>query len=237
MAAVVLILLFCLGITEATGVTKLASTVIRLATNSGTLVIETNDPGVKITIDGEEITVRGGGIEELTMRPGDYEIVATKNGKPVKRELVTITRNGHTSLNISVESGDGNSVVSSKTPAGLADGNRALSFDGKDDHVNTPVFLDVRTPFTIEAVVTLFDFPKEHTFIVADIQRGGIGFGPTPDGKLQASLNIGKDGSPDLQGYRRLESTTRIPLDQPVHVAVTFDGQLMTLFIDGVMQS
>ena len=38
-----LVLLAGLGFTEATGVTKLTSTVIRLTTGSGTLVIETDE--------------------------------------------------------------------------------------------------------------------------------------------------------------------------------------------------
>jgi formylglycine-generating enzyme required for sulfatase activity/serine/threonine protein kinase len=103
-AAVVLMLLLAgLGITEATGVTKVATTVIRLTTGAGTLVIESDDPEVKIAIDGEEVTIRGGGVEELTLRPGEYSIAAVKDGKPVKQELVTITRNGRTVVRMSLE--------------------------------------------------------------------------------------------------------------------------------------
>ncbi len=102
-AAAVLILLGALGITEATGVTKFAATVIRLTTGSGTLVIETDDPSVKIAINGEEVTIRGGGVEELTLRPGEYKVAALKNGQPVKQELVSITRNGRKVVRMSLE--------------------------------------------------------------------------------------------------------------------------------------
>ncbi len=95
-ATAVVILLGVLGITEATGVTHLASTVIRLTTGSGTLVIETDDPGVKIAINGEEVTITGSGVEELTLSPGEYKVAALKDGKQVKQELVSITRNGRT---------------------------------------------------------------------------------------------------------------------------------------------
>jgi serine/threonine protein kinase/formylglycine-generating enzyme required for sulfatase activity len=104
-AAAVVILLSVLGITEATGVTKLASTVVRLTTGSGTLVIETDDPGVKIAINGEEVTITGGGVEELSLRPGQYQVAAVKGGVPVRQELVSITRNGRTTVRMLLDRG------------------------------------------------------------------------------------------------------------------------------------
>ncbi len=103
MATAAVILFAALGLTEATGVTHFASTVIRLSTGSGTLVIETDDPGVKIAIDGEEVRIKGAGIEELTLRPGQYKVEATKEGKPVRQELVSISRNGRTAVRMSLE--------------------------------------------------------------------------------------------------------------------------------------
>ena len=76
---------------------------IRLTTGSGTLVIETDDHGVKIAIDGEEVTITGGGVESLTLRPGHYTVTALKNGRTVKQELVSITRNGRTVVRLSLE--------------------------------------------------------------------------------------------------------------------------------------
>lgn len=102
-AAAVVIILGLAGFTEVTGVTKLASTVIRLTTGSGTLVIETDDPGLKVAINGEEVTISGGGVEELTLRPGEYKVTALKDGKPVNQELVAITRNGRTVVRMSLE--------------------------------------------------------------------------------------------------------------------------------------
>ncbi|MCA9056075.1 MAG: serine/threonine protein kinase, partial [Planctomycetaceae bacterium] len=104
--AAAVVLLLALTVTEATGVTQLTSTVIRLATGSGTLVIETSDPGIQIAINGEEVTVTGGGVEELILRPGEYTVAALKQGQPVKQELVSITRNGRTVVRMSLESSE-----------------------------------------------------------------------------------------------------------------------------------
>ena len=85
-----------LGLSEATGVTRLAATVIRILTPDGTLVIEANDPGLKVSIEGDGgLVITGAGAQEVRLRPGSYQVRATKDGKPVHldRDLVTITRN------------------------------------------------------------------------------------------------------------------------------------------------
>jgi hypothetical protein len=92
-AAAILLAAFGLAtVSDATGVTNIAATVIRIATGEGTLVIEVDDPAVQVSIDGEEVSITGAGIKELTLRPGQYQIRATKDGEPVKQELVNVTR-------------------------------------------------------------------------------------------------------------------------------------------------
>lgn len=103
-AVVAFMSLVGLGATEATGVTKLAATVVRLTTGRGTLVIESDDPELRIAIDGDEVTVRGGSVQELTLRPGEHKVAAVKDGQALKQELVTVTRNGRTVLRMSLES-------------------------------------------------------------------------------------------------------------------------------------
>lgn len=101
--AMAVILLIALGITEATGVTKLAATVIRISTGSGTLVVETDDPGVGLSIDGEELVITGGGVKEIRLKPGEHKLLASKDGQIVTQELVTITRGGRQVVRMSKE--------------------------------------------------------------------------------------------------------------------------------------
>jgi serine/threonine protein kinase len=95
-AAVVLLLLVgALSLAEAAGVTKLATTVIRIFTPEGTLVVEKDDPAVKLTVEGDgELVITGAGPQEVRLRAGSYKVRATKDGKPVglDRDLVTIAR-------------------------------------------------------------------------------------------------------------------------------------------------
>ena len=103
-AGVILLLLATtLSVTEATGVTQLTSTVIRLATGEGTLVIEVDDPSVEVSLDGEELSITGAGLKEIKLRPGPHQFQATKDGEPVKTELVLIHRGGQQVVRVTRE--------------------------------------------------------------------------------------------------------------------------------------
>jgi eukaryotic-like serine/threonine-protein kinase len=93
-AAAVLLLLGGLGITEATGVTKMRGTVVRLFTAEGTLVVEVDDPNVSITVDGADVVITGAGPKEIRLKPGSYLVEASKDGKLVSRELISVKKNG-----------------------------------------------------------------------------------------------------------------------------------------------
>src|SRR5207249_11793432 len=73
-----------------------AATVLRISTSQGTLIVEVDDPQVQLTVDGEEIAIRGVGPQEIRVRPGEHRIQAMKDGKPVPvdKDLVTISRGG-----------------------------------------------------------------------------------------------------------------------------------------------
>lgn len=109
MAVGILVLLFVgLGFTETTGVTRMTSfvaTVLRIRTPHGTLVVEVDDPSVNISLDGEELSIGGAGIQELSLRPGQYRLEAVKGGRTVKQELVTISRGGRRVVRVFSESG------------------------------------------------------------------------------------------------------------------------------------
>lgn len=102
-AAVLLLLGSALGFTESTGVTNMRGPVIRLFAPEGTLVVEVDDPGVAVTIDGSDIVITGAGLKEIRLKPGDYTLEASKDGKVVRRELVTVAKNGRQVVRVSRE--------------------------------------------------------------------------------------------------------------------------------------
>jgi WD40 repeat protein len=104
-AAVVLVVFGGLGLTEATGVTKFVPSVVRIVTGDGTLVVEANDPDVSVTVDGQDLVITGAGPREVRLRPGTYQVRASKDGVPVPLDpgLVTITRGGKQVVKVSRE--------------------------------------------------------------------------------------------------------------------------------------
>jgi hypothetical protein len=102
-AAALVLLVVGLGLGEATGVTEVRGTVIRLFSPEGTLVVEVDDPGVRVAVDGADVVITGAGAKEIRLKPGQYKVEASKDGKVVRRELVTVTRNGRQVVRISKE--------------------------------------------------------------------------------------------------------------------------------------
>jgi WD40 repeat protein len=102
LAASVLLALF-LSVSEATGVTTLVPTIIRIVTGEGSLVIEVDDPSVSVSLDGEDITISGAGIHDLKLRPGTHRFVATKDGQPAHTELVTIQKGQRKVVTVTLE--------------------------------------------------------------------------------------------------------------------------------------
>jgi hypothetical protein len=94
-AAALVLFLATLGTTEATGVTHVRATVVRVLTPEGTLVVETADPAVKVTVEGDgDLVITGAGPQEVRLKAGSYRLRASKDGKLVEldRDLVTIAR-------------------------------------------------------------------------------------------------------------------------------------------------
>ena len=103
-AAVLALFLGSLGFTEATGVTDFRGTVIRLFSPEGTLVVEVDDPGVSVKIDGSDIVITGAGAREIRLKPG-----STTRSKPARtasscsRNWSPSRRNGRRVVRVSRE--------------------------------------------------------------------------------------------------------------------------------------
>jgi serine/threonine protein kinase len=93
--AVLLIAAVGLLATEATGVTRVAASIIQILTPAGTLIVEVDDPQIQITVEGDGgLIITGAGPQELRLRPGSYHVRPSKDGKPLPEEAITISRGG-----------------------------------------------------------------------------------------------------------------------------------------------
>jgi hypothetical protein len=92
-----------LSLSDASGLTKIGATVIRLFSETGTLVIEVDDPAIGVAIDGDDLVITGAGPREIRVKPGQHTVRAIKDGKLVSEELVTVTKNGRQIIRVSKE--------------------------------------------------------------------------------------------------------------------------------------
>src|SRR5262249_25482665 len=98
------ILLFAgLGVSAAAGGSDVGGAVVRLFPPAGTLVVEVDDPGVSVSVDGAEVVITGAGAKEIRLKPGQHKVEASKDGKVVRQELVSVARNGRQVVRISRE--------------------------------------------------------------------------------------------------------------------------------------
>jgi serine/threonine protein kinase len=112
----------------------LAATVIRIFTPSGTLVVETNDPGVKVTVEGDGgLIITGAGLEEIRLRPGNYRVHADKGGQrvPLDREMVSISRGGREIVRVKLEGPPTQTIANAKK------GEFVLLAEGKERKFDT----------------------------------------------------------------------------------------------------
>jgi hypothetical protein len=121
-AAVLLILFAGLGLAEAGGLTNVRGLVIRFFAPEGTLVVEVDDPGVSVAVDGADLVITGAGAREIRLKPGQYKVEASKDGKVVSRELVTVTRNGRQVVRVSKEAGRADGAAWEQSVAELPPG-------------------------------------------------------------------------------------------------------------------
>jgi serine/threonine protein kinase len=82
----------------------MVAVVLKFKTPSGgTLIVEVDDPDVKVALDGEELTITGAGPQEVRLKPGSYRMTQTKDGKTIRDEFVTINRGDKTIVRVWAE--------------------------------------------------------------------------------------------------------------------------------------
>jgi hypothetical protein len=199
-AAVFLCFLAGLGLTEATGVTNVRGTVIRIFTPDGTLVVETDDPGIKITIEGDGgLIITGAGLEEIRLRPGSYKVHADRDGKrvPLERELVSISRGGREVVKVKLENSPApGAAQAAKGAFVLLAAGQERKFDSLAEAVlvagdRDTVEIRGNGPYLVEPI---------HVGDRALILRAGQGFRPTLQSRSKFEALLTSNGPLVLEG-------------------------------------
>jgi hypothetical protein len=118
--AALVVLGVTLSLTDASGLTNVAATMIRILVPEGTLVVESDDPAVRVTIEGDGgLVITGAGPQEVRLKPGSYKLQADKNGQrvPLERELVSIAKGGREVVRVKLETASAPAIAKSEQGA------------------------------------------------------------------------------------------------------------------------
>jgi Leucine-rich repeat (LRR) protein len=69
-----------------------------------------------VTVDGGDVVITGAGVKEIRLKPGQYKVAASKDGKVIRQELVTVSRNGRQVVRISKEAEPAGRVANKPDP-------------------------------------------------------------------------------------------------------------------------
>ncbi|QEH37681.1 Serine/threonine-protein kinase PknB [Aquisphaera giovannonii] len=109
-----------IGVVRAGGLAEaadLVATILRIKTPEGTLVVKVDDPEVKVEVDDETIVIGGAGPQQIRLKTGPHRVVATRNGQPVRDEIISITRGTRKIVAIDFEADEVATTVTTSTPA------------------------------------------------------------------------------------------------------------------------
>jgi serine/threonine protein kinase/WD40 repeat protein len=93
-------------VAETTGTTKVIdtiATVLRIKTTEGTLVFEVFDPGMSVQVDGQRISIRGPGVQALTINPGAHRVDQVDAHGNVSSEWISISKGDRLQLRVGRE--------------------------------------------------------------------------------------------------------------------------------------
>lgn len=92
-AAVLVTFIGGLGLAELAQVTNVRGVIGRWLETPGTLIIQTEEPGIRVSVGDREIVLAETAAQEIQLKPGDYQVVALKDGLVVHSERITVVAN------------------------------------------------------------------------------------------------------------------------------------------------
>ena len=208
-----------------------AGVIFRIKTRDGVLLIEIPQEvaeDVTVEVDGEraEITGRDGKVVSVEVAPGRHEkLLIIVDGV----RLLTDVDSG-----FEIDAGGELPIVARFEPneprppgSGLPDAgvNYALSFDGENDYVQTPISFDGSHALTVECWTTLFNHADVGSkAIISDAEGSGI--------SLERNNATWRFGAFDGDWWRTLWEEDQ-DVGNHVHLAGIYDGREVRFFING----
>eukprot|EP00913_Durusdinium_trenchii_P028382 g26610.t1 len=223
-----------------------AGILFKVETPDGTLVVKVTGDDFATMVKGKTVTIENTATKEKytidlssaeqtkSLPPGEYKfLLTTTSGLQTRTDSFTIIGGKDAKVEVWWEpmKVTANDATSAKS---VADNNRALEFDGKDDYVEiSSLKYDASHPLTWEARVVPLAI------------MGGIGAIIDGGGESQVILSTSADGKKWLagrvfataEGAEYQYSKIAVQIGRSVHLSGVWNGRRLLLFADGKLQN
>ena len=145
----------------------------------------------------------------------------------------TYVRNDHVLANYDMKHRNNNTLIDlseynrDATAINGTFGYDYLQFDGSSTWVNLGQINSNNQ--TLEATIKIDYMPTEYGYIIGNVQGGGGGMFIATDGTIYGRYYINGD-------YRTVTSVSKIEVGKTYHLALTYDGQTIKLYINGGLE-
>lgn len=210
-----------------------SGTILRFATNEGTLVIEVSDPDIEVKVLQEGAVVKQRTQDRefvLKAKAGKIEVYE-KDSIFLTTKQFELRRGQQTTVRVTLEE-----LQTARKPPRNDEANRfCLAFDGMDDYIEIPNLPDWQNqPLTFEATIQgdikgpRLSALMELVGLKLRLFRPGyqwmlIAYGPGEQTEMVA------DPTPPLNKL--------LELQKPMHLAAVYDKKSLALFINGELRS
>ena len=218
----------------------LLGVVFSMRTPEGTLIVEVNQADAEISVDEGKVTLKSTSDKEpveVEVEEGKHTLKITKGGFRTFASEFEITSGGEEVIRVTLVPLE-KKVAAKAKPVPVvqpSSENWALEFDGTDDYVEIPSLrYDASHPVTFEAVVCPTEFKESTIVVVAQLcSLGGRNTSGSVDHPVWKWVSWGNVSE---KIFVQQISEHTIDLGRSVHLATSYDGKDIRLYVNGVCQ-